>query len=98
METLNDILLNLEPGYRVEFSKPFRHAPKLVMIRCRKDNLVKDIAFDSKDAEHTYVGAEVMLVENVKRGLAILNKEKPLPLDNSSQPWYFNPYMENSNE
>lgn len=98
METLTDILLNLGPGYRVEFSKPFRHAPELVMIRYRKDNLVKDIAFNPKDAERTYAGVEEMLVENVKQGLTIVTKGHPLPLDHPSQPWYFNPYVENSND
>ena len=98
MATLTDILLNLEPGYRVEFSKPFRHAPELVMIRCRKDNLVKDIVFNPKISEHAYFSAEEMLVVYVQQGLAIVTKEEPLPLDHPSQPWYFNPYMENSNE
>ena len=98
METLTDILLNLEPGYRVEFSKPFKFSTDTMMIRCRKDNLVKDLVIDVKVNSDSSMGIEQVLIENVKHGLTVVSKEKPLPLDNSSQPWYFNPYMENSND
>ena len=68
---LIDILLNLDPGIYVEFSRPFEKMPDHVLVRCRRGIWAKDILVDTRNVctsvDHALSVAVKEAMESIKR-------------------------------